>query len=83
LSGSTDEVQLRLRQGNELIRRLEATGSAPGLVPRIFAARAGPFPQRFTAQADDEAALLAALQAAPEVAGKLAELREALQARRR
>jgi len=27
--------------------------------------------------------LLAALQAAPEVAGKLAELREALQARRR
>jgi hypothetical protein len=81
LTDATEEFPLRLRQGNELIRRLEAAGGAPGLVPRIFAARAAAFPQRFTARPEDERALLAALEAGPEVTGRLAELREALASR--
>jgi hypothetical protein len=82
LSGTAAEFPLRQRQGNDLIRRLEASpGGAGGLVARILAARAGSYPQEFTAEPGDEPALLAALEAAPDLApGRLAELRAALRA---
>ena len=80
LSGASGEFPLRLRQGNDLVRRLEGSpGGVAELVARILAARAGPYPQEFTAEPGDEPALLAALEAPPDLApGRLADLREAL-----
>ncbi len=79
------EVPLRLRQGSELIRRLEnQPGGRPELVARLFAARQGAYPQEFVAEPDDEPILLAALEAPPELPpGRLTELRDALSAQRR
>jgi hypothetical protein len=83
LGGAPGEFPLRLRQGNDLIRRLEgAPGGQAELVARILAARAGPYPQEFTADPADEPALLAALEAPPDLApGRLADLREALRSK--
>lgn len=79
LAGPTGNVPLRRRHGNELIRRLEELGSQADLVTRIFAARRGAYPQEFEVTPEDEPALLAALDAPPELpAGKLADLRDAL-----
>ena len=83
LGSAPGEFPLRLRQGNDLIRRLEGSpGGQAELVTRILAARAGPYPQEFTADPADEPALLAALAAPPELApGRLADLRDALRSR--
>jgi hypothetical protein len=83
LGGAPGEFPLRLRQGNDLIRRLEgAPGGEAGLVTRILAARTGPYPQEFTADPADEPALLAALDAPPDLApGRLADLRDALRSK--
>ena len=80
LGSAPGEFPLRLRQGNDLIRRLEGSpGGQAELVTRILAARAGPYPQEFTADPADEAALLAALESPPELgSGRLADLRDAL-----
>jgi len=82
LGGVSGEFPLRQRQGNDLIRRLEGSpGGQAELVTRILAARAGPYPQEFTADPADERALLAALEAPPDLApGRLADLRDALRA---
>jgi hypothetical protein len=83
LRDAASEFPLGLRHGNELIRRLEdAADAQPELVLRILAARAGPYPQEFSAEQADEPILLAALEAPSELpAGRLADLREALRAR--
>ena len=79
LRGEPREFPLRLRQGNDLIRRLEGAPGRTELVTRIVAARAGPYPQVFVAEPEDEPLLLAALEAPPELApGRLADLRDAL-----
>jgi hypothetical protein len=80
LSGAHGDFPLRLRQGNDLIRRLEGSpGGQAELVTRILAARAGAYPQEFAAEPADEPALLAALEAPPDLApGRLADLRDAL-----
>ncbi len=82
LRAAPEGIPLRLRQGNDLIRRLESLGGQTELVNRILTARGGPYPQEFAAEPEDEPVLLAALDAAPEVRpGRLAELRAALRAR--
>ena len=80
LRGAPGEFPLRQRQGNDLVRRLEAQpGGQAELVGRILAARAGAYPQEFVAEPADEEPLLAALEAPPELApGRLADLRDAL-----
>ncbi len=80
LSSAGVEIPLRLRQGNDLIRRLErAPGGQAELVTRINAARAGAYPQEFVVEPADESALLAALVEPPDLApGPLADLRAAL-----
>jgi hypothetical protein len=80
LTGPTaGNVPLRRRHGNELIRRLEGLGSQADLVTRIFAARRGAYQQQFEVTPSDQPALLAALEAPPELpTGKLVELRDAL-----
>jgi hypothetical protein len=80
LRSAPGDFPLRLRQGNDLIRRLEVRpGGQAQLVTRILAARAGPYPQEFFAEPADEQALLEALEAPPELAaGRLADLRDAL-----
>jgi hypothetical protein len=75
-------IALRLRDGRELVRRLEERGDVAPLVARIFAARRSSFPQRFVPTAADESVLLAALDVPPEVSGRLAGLRAAVAARR-
>jgi len=71
-------IALRMRDGRELVRRLEERGDASDLVARLFAARRSPYPQRFVPRDGDVELLLAALEGAPPVAGRLAGLREAL-----
>jgi len=74
-------IALRLRDGRELVRRLEEKGDAGPLVSRIFAARRSAFPQRFLPTAADEPVLLEALDASPAAGGRLGELRAAIAAR--
>jgi uncharacterized protein (DUF1778 family) len=79
---SNEQVQLRARDGRELIRRLEERGEHRELLARIFAARRAPFPQRFVAESADETALVAALDDPPDVpSDRLAELRNVLRSR--
>jgi hypothetical protein len=75
-------IALRLRDGRELVRRLEERGDAAQLVARVFAARRSPFPQRFLPTTAEEPVLLAALDLPPDVSSRLAALRAALAARR-
>ena len=74
--GATD-VRLRLRDGRELLRRLEAEPDHQDVVRRIMRARQTAYPQVFVVEPADEAALLAVLEE-PQVAGRLADLRDAL-----
>lgn len=75
------QVRLKLREGRELIRRLEnGAAEQPEIVKRILRARQAPYPQRFALEPGDGAVLLAALQQPPDLdRGRLAELQAALQ----
>ncbi len=77
LCDGATEVRLRLRDGRELLRRLETEARYQDVVRRILRARQTAYPQVFVVEPADEAVLLTALEE-PQVAGRLAELRDAL-----
>ena len=71
------EIRVKLRDGRELLRRLESVAEHQDLVARILKARQTAYPQRFVVEPADEAVLLAALTD-PPVSGRLADIRDAL-----
>ena len=71
------EIRVKLRDGRELLRRLESDGEHQDLVARILKARQTAYPQVFVVEPADEAALLSALTD-PPVSGRLADIRDAL-----
>jgi hypothetical protein len=71
------EIRLTLRDGRELLRRLDSEAEHQDLRGRILRARNTAHPQVFVVEPADEAVLLAVLSD-PPVSGRLAVIREAL-----
>jgi hypothetical protein len=77
LHDGTRNIRLTLRDGRELMRRLDSVAEHRDLRGRILGARQAPPPKVFVVEPADEAVLLAVLDD-PPVSDRLAEIREAL-----